>query len=78
MYSINTMVGNMEKLKKLGFKKIKTEPGFVMYELNPATLRGPVSDTKSFGRHQEASSLKSSKPQASSLRRYAAGTKSKK
>ena len=72
------MVGNMEKLKKLGFKKIKTEPGFHMYELNPATLRGPVSDTKSFGRHQEAPSLKSSKPQASSLRRYAAGTKSKK
>ena len=78
MFSINTMVDDMEKLKKLGFKKIKTEPGFHMYELNPATLRGPVSDTKSFGRHQEASSLKSSKPQASSLRRYAAGTKSKK
>ena len=32
------MVGNMEKLKKLGFKKIKTEPGFHMYELNPAEL----------------------------------------
>ena len=89
------MVDDMEKLKKLGFKKIKTEPGFHMYELNPAelgsrqrihdnlkaeaaTLREPVSDTKTFGRHQEASSLKSSKPQASSLRRYAAGTKSKK
>ena len=68
----------MEKLKKLGFKKIKTEPGFVMYELNPATLRGPVSDTKSFGRHREASSQISSKPQASSLRRYVADTKSKK
>ena len=89
------MVGNMEKLKKLGFKKIKTEPGFHMYELNPAelgsrqrihdnlkaeeaTLRGPVSDTKSFGRHQEAPSLKSSKPQASSLRHNATDTKSKK
>jgi len=72
------MVDDMEKLKKLGFKKIKTEPGFHMYELNPATLRGPVIDTKSFGRHQEASSLKSSKPQGSSLRRYAADTKRKK
>jgi hypothetical protein len=72
------MVDDMEKLKKLGFKKIKTEPGFTMYELNPATLRGPVIDTKSFGRHREASSQISSKPQASSLRRYVADTKSKK
>ena len=73
------MVDDMEKLKKLGFKKIKTEPGFHMYlKAEAATLREPVSDTKSFGRHQEASSLKNSKPQASSLRRYAAGTKSKK
>ena len=30
----------MNKLKKLGFKKVPgTEPGFHMYELNPATLR---------------------------------------
>ena len=29
----------MEKLKKLGFKKIKTEPGFHMYELTPARLQ---------------------------------------
>jgi hypothetical protein len=59
------MVDDMEKLKKLGFKKIKTEPGFHMFELNPATLRAPqtaerpsaqarkrTSDTKAFGRHQ--------------------------
>ena len=26
------------KLKQLGFKKIPTEPGFVMYELTPARL----------------------------------------
>ena len=26
------------RLKKLGFKKIPTEPGFTMYELSPATL----------------------------------------
>ena len=55
----------MEKLKKLGFKKIKTEPGFHMFELNPAALRAPqtaerpsaqagkrTSNTKAFGRHQ--------------------------
>ena len=30
------------KLEKLGFKKIPgTEPGFHMYELNPAALRAP-------------------------------------
>ena len=29
----------MNKLKKLGFKKIKTEPGFHMYELTPARLQ---------------------------------------
>ncbi len=28
----------MKKLKELGFKKIKTEPGFHMYELTPARL----------------------------------------
>ena len=28
----------MNKLEKLGFKKIPTEPGFTMYELSPATL----------------------------------------
>jgi hypothetical protein len=28
----------MNKLKKLGFKKVPTEDGFVMYELTPARL----------------------------------------
>ena len=28
----------MKKLLDLGFKKIKTEPGFHMYELTPARL----------------------------------------
>ena len=41
MHSVYIMVDDMEKLKKLGFKKIKTEPGFHMYELNPAALRAP-------------------------------------
>ena len=36
---INTnMEKEMKKLKELGFKKIKTEPGFHMYELTPARL----------------------------------------
>ena len=76
---VRTNNNGMKQLKKLGFKKVPgTAPGFHMYELTPATLRGPVSDTKSFGRHREASSQISSKPQASSLRRYVADTKSKK
>lgn len=29
----------MEKLKKLGFKKIKTEPGFHMWELNSRDIK---------------------------------------
>jgi hypothetical protein len=33
------MEKEMKKLKDLGFKKVRgTEPGFVMYELNPAEL----------------------------------------
>jgi len=76
---VRTNNNGMKQLKKLGFKKVPgTAPGFHMYELNPATLRGPVTDTKSFGRHREASSQISDKPQASSLRRYVADTKSKK
>ena len=39
MHSVYIMVDDMEKLKKLGFKKIKTEPGFHMYELTPAKLQ---------------------------------------
>jgi hypothetical protein len=35
---VKTNNNGMKQLKKLGFKKIKTEPGFHMYELNPAEL----------------------------------------
>ena len=49
----------MKKLLDLGFKKVPTEDGFVMYELNPAALRKPqVTSSKP----QAASN----KPQASS------------
>ena len=39
MYINFNMEKKMKKLKDLGFKKVRgTEPGFVMYELNPAEL----------------------------------------
>jgi len=38
------MEEEMKKLLDLGFKKIKTEPGFHMYELTPARL--PVTSSK--------------------------------
>lgn len=49
------------KLKKLGFKKIKTEPGFHMYELTPAKLQA-------FDEHFKPQAP-SSKPQAASNKR---------
>jgi hypothetical protein len=49
----------MNKLKKLGFKKVPgTEPGFHMYELNPATLQAFDSHFKpqaTSGKQQAAS-----------------------
>ena len=52
----------MKQLKKLGFKKVPgTEPGFHMYELNPATLLA----FDSHFRPQAASD----KPQAASNKR---------
>ena len=51
------MVDDMEKLKKLGFKKVRgTDPGFHMYELTPAKLKPQAA---------------SDKPQASSSKRQA-------
>jgi hypothetical protein len=38
------MEEEMKKLLDLGFKKIKTEPGFHMYELTPSRL--PVASSK--------------------------------
>ncbi len=53
----------MKKLLDLGFKKIKTEPGFHMYELTPARL--PVASHKP--------QAPSNKPQAPSGKQQAAG-----
>jgi hypothetical protein len=52
----------MNKLKKLGFKKVPgTAPGFHMYELTPAKLQ-------QFDEHFKTQAT-SSKPQASSNKR---------
>ena len=52
----------MNKLKKLGFKKVPgTEPGFHMYELTPAKLQA-------FDSHFKAQAA-SDKPQAASNKR---------
>ena len=52
----------MNKLKKLGFKKVPgTAPGFHMYELNPATLQA-------FDSHFKPQAA-SDKPQAASNKR---------
>jgi hypothetical protein len=61
---VKTNNNGMKQLKKLGFKKIKTEPGFHMYELNPAELgaRQRIHDNLK----AEAAS---SKPQATSHKR---------
>ena len=52
----------MNKLKKLGFKKVPgTSPGFHMYELTPAKLRA-------FDEHFKPQAT-SNKPQATSSKR---------
>ena len=58
MYINFNMEKEMKKLKDLGFKKVRgTEPGFHMYELNPATLRAhdqqPLT-TKEYNRIKNA------------------------
>jgi hypothetical protein len=55
------MEEEMKRLKDLGFKKIKTEPGFHMYELTPARLQQFDENFR-----QQAPS---SKPQATSNKR---------
>ena len=62
MHPVYIVVDDMEKLKKLGFKKVRgTEPGFHMYELTPARLQA-------FDEHFKPQAA-SNKPQAASNRR---------
>ena len=50
------------KLEKLGFKKIPgTEPGFHMYELNPATLRKPRNEERASAQAGKRASLQAHK-----------------
>ena len=60
---VKTNNNGMKQLKDLGFKKIKTEPGFHMYELTPATLQA-------FDSHFKPQAA-SDKPQAASHKRQA-------
>ena len=53
----------MKKLLDLGFKKVPTKDGFVMYELSPAKL--PASKLPDPSHKQQASS---GKPQATSVK----------
>ena len=73
------MAIRMEKLKKLGFKKIKTEPGFHMYELTPARLNSFDSNFKkqATSRKQQAASFKlqAAKLLVASLKRQATSVK---
>ena len=62
MHPVYIVVEHMEKLKKLGFKKVRgTEPGFHIYELTPARLQA-------FDEHFKPQAP-SSKPQAASNKR---------
>ena len=48
----------MNKLKKLGFKKVPgTEPGFHMFELNPAALRAPQTAKRPSAQARKRTSL---------------------
>jgi hypothetical protein len=72
----------MNKLKKLGFKKVPgTEPGFHMYELTPAALKPKREEWNHEGDtwvHADGRRLTrdtSSKPQATSSKQQAASHK---
>ena len=49
------MEEEMKKLLDLGFKKIKTEPGFHMYELTPARLDTGSKPQATSGKQQATS-----------------------
>ena len=58
---VRTNNNGMKQLKKLGFKKIKTEPGFHMFELNPAALRAPQTAKRPSAQARKRSSLQAHK-----------------
>jgi hypothetical protein len=67
---VRTNNNGMKQLKKLGFKKIPgTEPGFHMYELNPAELesRQRIHDNLKAEAASDARSEKRASSQAHKL-----------
>ena len=58
---VRTNNNGMKQLKKLGFKKIKTEPGFHMFELNPAALRAPQTAKRPSAQARKRSSSQAHK-----------------
>ena len=69
---VRTNNNGMKQLKKLGFKKVPgTEPGFHMYELNPAELgaRQRIHDNLKAEAASDKPQASSSKPQAASNKR---------
>ena len=55
---VRTNNNGMKQLKKLGFKKVPgTEPGFYMFELNPAALRAPQTAKRPSAQARKRTSL---------------------
>jgi hypothetical protein len=55
---VRTNNNGMKQLKKLGFKKVPgTEPGFHMFELNPAALRAPQTAKRPSAQARKRTSL---------------------
>ena len=80
VYVNTNMEEEMKKLLDLGFKKVPTEDGFVMYELTPAKLKPKRDEWNHEGdtwTHPDGRSLTrkpqaaSNKPQAASIKRQA-------
>jgi hypothetical protein len=77
VYVNTNMEEEMKKLLDLGFKKVPTEDGFVMYELTPAALKpkreewNHEGDTWVHADGRKLTRATSSKPQATSRKQQA-------
>ena len=81
VYVNTNMEEEMKKLLDLGFKKVPTEDGFVMYELTPAALKPKREEWNHEGKtwtHPDGRKLTrvpNSKPQATSSKPQASSNK---
>ena len=81
VYVNTNMEEEMKKLLDLGFKKVPTEDGFVMYELTPAALKpkreewNHEGDTWTHPDGRKLTRVPSSKPQATSSKPQASSNK---